>query len=58
MKESYKTQEKFVPAFAPRLRIETIVHEQKVKEIIDAIKLNGTFLGKIFVLDVPESYDI
>ncbi len=58
MKEGYKTQEKFVPAFAPRLRIETIVPEEKVKEIIDAIKLNGTFLGKIFVFDVLESYDI
>ena len=58
MKEGYKTQEKFVPAFAPRVRIETIVPEEKVKEIIDAIKLNGTFLGKIFVFDVSESYDI
>ena len=58
MKEGYKTQERFVPAFAPRLRIETIVPEQKVKEIVDAIKLNGTFLGKIFVFDVSESYNI
>ena len=48
----------FVPEFARRIRVETIVPDTKVKEVIDAIKLDGTIKGKMFISDVLESLDI
>ena len=54
----YKTQEKYVPAFARRTRVETIVPDSKVNEIIESIKKSGTFQGKIFICDISESLDI
>ena len=54
----YKTQEKYVPAFARRTRVETIVPDSKVNEIIESIKKSGSFQGKIFICDISESFDI
>jgi nitrogen regulatory protein P-II 1 len=54
----YKTQEKYVPGFARRTRVETIVPDSKVNEIIDSIKKSGSFQGKIFICDISESFDI
>ena len=36
--QGYKTKEMLVPEFARRIRVETIVPDTKVKEVIDAIK--------------------
>ncbi len=54
----YKTQEKYVPGFARRTRVETIVPDSKVNEIIESIKKSGSFQGKIFICDITESFDI
>ncbi len=56
--KGYKTQEKFAPVFVRRIRVETIVPEHKVKEIVESIKQKGIFQGKIFICDISESYDI
>lgn len=56
--KEYITQEKFVPPFARRTRVETIVPDDKVNTLINAIKQSGTFQGKIFISDVLESHDI
>jgi nitrogen regulatory protein P-II 1 len=56
--KEYVTQEKFVPPFAGRTRVETIVPDDKVDKIINAIKESGTFQGRIFICDVLESHDI
>jgi nitrogen regulatory protein PII len=37
--------------------VETIVPDTKVKEVIDAIKQDGTVKGKMFISDVLESLD-
>ena len=44
--KEFITQEKFVPPFARRTRVETIVPDSKVDKIIDAIKKSGTIKGK------------
>ncbi len=56
--QGYKTGEKYTPEFARRTRIETIVSEQKIKSIIDALKNDGSIQGKVFVFDVAESYNL
>ena len=56
--QGYRTKEMFVPEFARRIRVETIVPDTKVKEVIDAIKQDGTVKGKMFISDVLESLDI
>src|SRR3978361_1841687 len=53
--QGYRTNETFVPEFARRIRVETIVPDAKVKEIIDAVKQDGSIKGKIFITDVLES---
>ncbi len=56
--KEFITQEKFAPSFARRTRVETIVPDNKVDKIISAIKQSGTYQGKIFICDIPESYEI
>ena len=48
--QGYRTKEMFVPEFARRIRVETIVPDTKVKEVIDAIKVDGTIKGKCLYL--------
>ncbi len=56
--QGYETQEKFIPEFARRTRVETIVPDNKVDKIISAIKKDENVKGKIFVFDVLESHDL
>src|SRR5919107_363886 len=54
--QGYRTNETFVPEFASRIRVELIVEDPKVMEIIDAIKRDGNIKGNIFVFDILDSY--
>ena len=56
--QGYRTNETFVPEFARRIRVETIVPDSKVEKIINAIKQSGTYQGKIFISDISESHEI
>ena len=56
--QGYRTSEKFIPEFARRTKVETIVPDTKVEEIINAIKQDASIKGKIFIYDVLESQDL
>jgi nitrogen regulatory protein P-II 1 len=56
--QGYRTNEKFIPEFARRTKVETIVPDTKVEEIVNAIKQDSSIKGKIFIYDVLESQDL
>jgi nitrogen regulatory protein P-II 1 len=56
--QGYRTNEKFIPEFARRTKVETIVPDTKVEEIVNAIKQDSSIKGKIFINDVLESQDL
>ena len=44
--QGYRTKEMFVPEFARRIRVETIVPDTKVKEVIDGNQTRWNYQGK------------
>jgi nitrogen regulatory protein P-II 1 len=60
--DSYYYGKKYVPEFASRTKIEAMVSDLQVKEIIDdlmkTLSTGTDSYGKIFVKDVLEVYDI
>ena len=55
--QGYKTGEKYVPDFVQRTRIETIVSDSAVDNIIESIKKEN-IKGKIFIFDVQDSINL
>ncbi len=51
---------KYTPEFIPRTKIETIVKDELVEKIINALldTLSNKIGGKIFVFDIHEAVDI
>ncbi len=56
--QGYRTNEKFTPRFARRIKIEAIVPDTEVEKIINAIKPDGLIQGKIVVSDILETEDV
>ncbi len=56
--QGYRTSEKFIPEYARRIKVETIVPDTKVEEIVNAIKQDASIKGKIFISDVLETQDL
>jgi nitrogen regulatory protein PII len=56
--QGYRTNETFVPDFVNRIRVELIVEDAQVMEIINTIKQDGNIKGNIFVFDVSESHEL
>ncbi len=56
--DGYRTSEKFVPEFAKRTKVEVIVPDPKVEEIINEIKQDGTIKGKIVISDILGAQDL
>ena len=44
--------------FAHKIRVETIVPDTKVKEIVDTTKHDGTIRGKMLISDVLDHLDL
>ena len=60
--DGYATGRKFTPDFQSRAKIEVVVSDSKskqiVEELIHSLNAGPNTIGKIFVKDVPEAYDI
>ena len=60
--DGYATGRKFTPDFQSRAKIEVVVPDsilkQIVEELINYLHSGPNTIGKIFVKDVPEAYDI
>ncbi len=56
--QGYITNEKFIPEFARRTKVEVIVSDTKVMEIINAIKRDVSIKGKIVITDILETQDL
>jgi nitrogen regulatory protein P-II 1 len=56
--QGYRTDEKFIPEFVRRIKVEVIVSDNKVDEIINAIKQDKSIKGKIVISDIVETQDL
>ncbi|MER5174783.1 MAG: P-II family nitrogen regulator [Candidatus Nitrosocosmicus sp.] len=56
--QGYRTNEKFTPEFARRIKVEAIVPDTEVEKIINAIKQDGLIKGKIVISDILETQDL
>jgi nitrogen regulatory protein P-II 1 len=62
--EGYRTGKTVIPEFEQRTKVEVVVPDSRVKEIIDDVISTlrtgpaGPPDGKVFVKDIPEVYDI
>jgi nitrogen regulatory protein P-II 1 len=56
--QGYRTEEKFIPEFVRRTKVEVIVPDVKVEEIINAIKQDASIKGKIVISDIVETQDL
>ena len=54
----YVDQEKFVPEFVVRKRIEVVVNDSDSQKILEDVKKSGDVHGKVFLYDVPESFEL
>ncbi len=56
--QGYKTGEKYTPEFARRTRIETIVPDSKASSLVEALKSDPDIQGRVFIYEMPETYDL
>ena len=56
--DAYRTEEKFIPEFEIRKRVEVVVNNSDSQKILDDVKKSGRIHGKVFTYDVSESLDL
>lgn len=56
--DAYRTEEKFIPEFEIRKRVEVVVNNSDSQKILDDVKKSGKIHGKVFTYDVSESLDL
>lgn len=56
--QAYRTEEKFIPEFEVRKRVEVVVNDSASQKILEDVKKSGKIHGKVFLYDVSESSDL
>ena len=56
--DGYRSGKKFVPEFVTRKRVEVVIPDSEVDKILNEVKKSGNIHGKLFIYDVPQSYDL
>ncbi len=56
--QGYRTNEMFTPEFVKRIKVEVIILDEKVQDIINSIKKTPTIKGKLVVSDVTEDLNL
>lgn len=56
--QAYRTEEKFIPEFEVRKRVEVVVNDSASQKILQDVKQSGKIHGKVFTYDVSESSDL
>jgi nitrogen regulatory protein PII len=54
----YHYGKKVTPEYVTRIHLSTVVHDSKVKPIIDDLLKLKPMRGKVFVRDILEAYDL
>ena len=56
--QGYRTNEMFIPDFVKRTKVEVIVLDEEIRDIINSIKKDSTIKGKLVVSNITEDYDL